>query len=66
MTASAPIALVCLGIGALSVGSRLGLAVAVMMLGFTLAAPMRDGNLDRNLVPLSPRRPDHAGGGARK
>jgi hypothetical protein len=43
LTAFAPIALVCLSIGALSVGSRLGLAVAVMMLGFTLAAPVRDG-----------------------
>jgi Helicase HerA, central domain len=43
LTAAAPIALACLSLGALSVGSRLGLAVAVMMLGFTLAAPMRDG-----------------------
>ena len=40
---TAPIALACLSFGNLSVGSRIGLAVAVMMLGFTLAAPMRDG-----------------------
>jgi Helicase HerA, central domain len=43
MVASAPVALVCLGIGALSVSSRVGLAVSVLMLGFTLAAPTRDG-----------------------
>ena len=43
LTASAPVALACLSVGALSVGSRVGLAMAVMMLGFTLAAPMRDG-----------------------
>jgi hypothetical protein len=43
LTAAAPVALACLSLGALSVGSRLGLATAVMMLGFTLAAPMRDG-----------------------
>ncbi len=40
---SAPLAFLCLGIGALSVSSRLGLAVAVLMLGFTLAAPLREG-----------------------
>jgi hypothetical protein len=43
LTACSPIALACLSLGALPVGSRIGLAVAVMMLGFTLAAPMRDG-----------------------
>src|ERR1700676_1375176 len=43
LTAAAPIALACLSLGALSVGSRLGLAIAVMMLGFTVAAPMREG-----------------------
>ena len=43
LTASAPLALWCLSLGTLSVGSRLGLAIAVMMLGFTLAAPVRDG-----------------------
>lgn len=43
LTVSAPISLACLSWGGLSVGSRIGLAVAVMMLGFTLAAPMRDG-----------------------
>ena len=53
LTASAPLALWCLSLGTLSVGSRLGLAIAVMMLGFTLAAPVRDRNLDRDVVPLS-------------
>jgi TraG P-loop domain len=43
LTAAAPIALACFSLGALSVGSRLGLAIAVMMLGFTVAAPMREG-----------------------
>ena len=43
VSASAPVALACLSLGTLSVGSRLGLAIAVMMLGFTLAAPTRDG-----------------------
>jgi hypothetical protein len=43
LSASAPVALACLSLGRLSVGSRLGLAIAVMMLGFTLAAPTRDG-----------------------
>ena len=43
LTVTAPIALACLSFGDFSVGSRIGLAVAVMMLGFTLAAPMRDG-----------------------
>jgi hypothetical protein len=40
---SAPIALACLGINALAESSRLGLGVAVLMIGFTLAAPMREG-----------------------
>lgn len=43
LTAVSPIALLCLGITALPVSSRLGLAAAVLMLGFTLAAPMREG-----------------------
>ncbi len=43
LSASAPIALACLNLDGLSIGSRLGLAIAAMMLGFTLAAPMRDG-----------------------
>jgi hypothetical protein len=43
LTAASPIALVCLGINALSVSARIGLAVAVLMIGFTLAAPMREG-----------------------
>jgi hypothetical protein len=43
LTASAPIALACLSLDRLPVGSRLGLATAVMMLGFALAAPMREG-----------------------
>src|ERR1700676_1675438 len=43
LIAAAPIALACLSLGTLSVGPRRGLAVAVMMAGFTLAAPMRDG-----------------------
>ena len=43
LTLTAPIALACLSFGGFSVGSRIGLAVAAMMLGFTLAAPMRDG-----------------------
>src|ERR1700686_5241112 len=43
VVATAPVALACLGISALSVSSRVGLALAVLMLGFTLAAPMREG-----------------------
>ena len=43
LTAVSPIALLCLGISALPVSTRLGIAVAVLMLGFTLAAPMREG-----------------------
>ena len=43
LTAASPVALVCLGINALSVSARIGLAVAVMMIGFTVAAPMREG-----------------------
>ena len=43
LTAVSPIALLCLGITALPVSSRLGIALAVLMLGFTLAAPMREG-----------------------
>jgi hypothetical protein len=62
LVASAPIALVCLGINALSVSFRLGLAVAVLMLGFTLAAPTREGiwigtwhlyRLARRVVPTA-------------
>jgi hypothetical protein len=40
---AAPIALVCLGISGLSESMRLGLAVAILMVGFTLAAPTREG-----------------------
>lgn len=43
LTAVSPVALLCLGIGALQVSTRLGMAAAVLMLGFTLAAPMREG-----------------------
>src|ERR1700690_1059828 len=43
LTAASPIALVCLGLNELSVSARIGLAVAVLMIGFTLAAPMREG-----------------------
>jgi len=43
LTAVSPLALLCLGIGVLPVSSRVGMAVAVLMLGFTLAAPMREG-----------------------
>jgi hypothetical protein len=62
VVAAAPVALVCLGISALSVSSRMGLAIAVLTLGFTLAAPMREGiwigtwclyRLARNVVPTT-------------
>ena len=43
LTVSAPLAFLCLAVGALSVSARLGLAVAILMLGFTLAAPLREG-----------------------
>ena len=43
LTAVSPVALLCLGIGALPVSTRLGMSAAVLMLGFTLAAPMREG-----------------------
>ncbi len=43
ISAATPLALLCMGMNALSVGSRIGLAMAVLMLAFTIAAPMRDG-----------------------
>jgi hypothetical protein len=40
---ASPLALVILGIGALSAGTRVGLTVAVLLLALTVAAPTREG-----------------------